>query len=405
MNGRWIELAWPDRLGRLRGATVPEHALDEAMSELRIDPEELGWPGLPGPLRPAPEPQGRRLPWAGGRELRMCFLVGPDGEPSPACGRSTLRRALERAGAGGFEVIAAAELELFLADANGDPVYSSIQNYGIVAGAAYEPLLKQVRAFEHAGVPVTATNPEYGGGQFEINLMHGPALAAADAVALLRAWTGALATQFGLSATFSAKPWADGSGSGMHLHQSLWQDGRNAFWDEAGQGLSPMGSAYLAGLLSGMAELAPLGSPTPLAYTRRSDGSFCPTSVCWGGDNRTVAARVLAEDAAATRIEQRDAAADASPYLTLAGQVTAGLQGIDDGLGAPPPVHGNAYARTDLPRLPRTLEEAVALFRTSRLGVAVLGDEAHSVLCDELDDLVERELAGVGPGPDPDGAW
>ena len=403
MTARWTELAWPDRLGRLRSATVPQDDLAAAVRTIRVDPAAIGWPGLPGPLRLEPDATASPVPWAPDRELRLCFLVGVDGEPSPACGRSTLARSLAEAARAGYDVVVAGELECFLVGADGrEPVYANIDNYGIVAGAAYEPVMREVRALRHAGVPVVATNPEYGGGQFEINLRHGPALAAADALALLRPWTAALAARAGLGVTFAAKPWPEESGNGLHVHQSLWRDGANAFWDE---GLSAAGRAYLAGLLAGMAELAPLGSPTARAYARRSDGSFCPTAVCWGGDNRTVAVRVLVEQEAGTRVEQRDAAADASPYLTVAGQVAAGLLGIAAGLEPPAPVDGNAYVRADLPPLPRTLDEATEAFARSELARSVLGEEAHAVYAGLLRQEVELELAGVGAGPDPDGAW
>lgn len=404
MSARWVDLAWPDRHGRLRVASVPGDAVGEAVAALRVDPAALGWPGLPGPLTLEPDVPARPVPWADDREVRLCFLVGPDGGPSQACTRSTLARALAAAAHDGYDVVAAGELECFLVrPEDGAPVYATIENYGIVAGAAYEPVMREVRGLRRAGVPVTATNPEYGGGQFEMNLHHGSALAAADAVVLLRTWTAALAARARLAATFVAKPWPDGSGSGLHVHQSLWRDDANAFWADGE--LSATGRAYLAGLLDAMAELAPLGSPTALAYTRRADGSFCPTSVCWGGDNRTVAVRVLVEGEDGTRVEQRDAAADANPYLAMAGQVTAGLVGIALGLEPPPRVEGDAYGRTDLPRLPRTLEEAAALFAESDLARDVVGDEAHAVLCGILAAEVDAQLAGVGAGPDPDGGW
>jgi glutamine synthetase len=404
MSVRWVDLAWPDRQGRLRVASVPAEAMAEAARAIAVAPADIGWPGIAGPLTLEPDTTAYPVPWAPDREVRLCFLLGPDGAPSPACGRSTLARALHAAGREGYDVVAAAEVEFFLlATPGGDPVYDAIENYGIVAGARFERVLGQVRALRNAGVPVMASNPEYGGGQFEINLRHGAALQAADAVVLLRTWTGIIAAREGLAATFVAKRAPDASGSGMHVHQSLWRGDANAFWDDGR--LSASGEGYLAGLLDGMAELAPLGSPTALGYTRRADGSFCPTSVCWGGDNRSVAVRVLVEEEPTTRIEQRDAAADASPYLAMAGQLTAGLRGIADGLRPPAAVEGNAYGRTDLPRLPRTLEEAAALFEGSDLAREVLGDEAHASLCGTLAAEVGDQLAGVGAGPDVDGAW
>lgn len=404
MSAGFTDLAFPDRQGRLRLASVATASLDEAVAVLRVAPEEIGWPGLAGPMRLVPDETVYASPWDPDREVRLCFLLDPSGGPSPACSRSVLARALDEVRGAGYETIAAAEVELHLADPQtGAPVYDAIQNYGIVAGAPYDDVMGAVRGLRRCGVPVTATNPEYGGGQFEVNLQHGPAMAAADAVALLRTWAGVAAARHGLRATFVSKPWPEASGSGMHVHQSLWAGERNAFWADGE--LSDVGRSYLAGLLAGMAELAPLGSPTARSYARRADGSFCPVNVSWGGDNRTLAVRVLAETEATTRIEQRDAAADANPYLTLAGQLAAGVRGMQEGLEPPAQTTGNAYAATDVPALPRTLTDALALFEGSALARRVVGDEAHAVLCGLLAEDVEAELAGLTLAPDPDGAW
>ena len=404
MSARFTDLAFPDRDGRLRLTTVPSEALGDAVAVLRVTPEEIGWAGLPGPLTLAPDDAEFISPWDPARVVRMCFLLDPSGGPSAACGRSVLARALDEARGAGYETIAAAEVELFLVDARTRaPVYDAIQNYGIVAGAPYEHVMGEVRGFRRFGVPVMATNPEYGGGQFEINLQHGPAMGAADAVALVKTWTGVAAARHGLAATFVSKPWPEASGSGMHVHQSLWSGGANAFWGDGE--LSVTGRCYLAGLLDGMAELAPLGSPTVRGYTRRADGSFCPVNASWGGDNRTVAVRVLVETELATRVEQRDAAADANPYLTMAGHVRAGMRGIAEGLSPREPTTGNAYDRADVPALPRTLGEALPLFARSDLARRVVGDEAHAVLCGVLADEAEAAFAGLDPAADPDGAW
>lgn len=401
MTSASVDLAWPDSHGRLRSAVVPVDEVDAFVAGFEIDPAELDWPGVAGPLRLSPDGSAAFTP-AGGRPVRLCSLLGPDGEPSPACSRSVLGRMLAAAADAGFEVVAAAEIELFLTGPDGRPVYEDINHYALVRGARFERVMRAVRGLTAAGIPVIATNTEYGGGQFEVNLRHGPALAAIDAVCLAKGAIAAAAADAGYGATFAAKPWPDQSGSGLHLHQSLWRDGRNAFWEEGG--LSPLGRAYLAGLLDGMEELSPLGTPTALGYTRRSDLSFCPVNVSWGGDNRTVAIRALAEAESTTRLEQRDAASDGNPYLALAGQIGAGLRGIERGLEPPAPTTGNAYGRRDLRRLPRTLAEALDYFEASELAVTVLGPDAHAGLVEALRPAADAALAGLAV-PDPDGAW
>lgn len=391
MTQTWRDYAWVDRHGRVR--TVSASADDDALvGAVRISAQDAGWPIGGRWLRLAPdEASCRPSPWQPDREIVLCDLVEEDGSPSDLCPRTTLKRALAVAAGVGCEVIAAAEVEFHLSDLDGNPVSRRIDNYGIVAGAAYEHILGEVRALRASGVPVTGSNPEYGGGQFEINLLHEEALRAADAVSLLRSWIAVIAGRYGLRATFAAKPWPDGSGSGLHFHQSLWRGSENAFFHDGA--LSRMGEHYLAGLLDALPELAVLGSPTPAAYRRRSDGSFCPTTVSWGGDNRTVAVRVLADDAATTRIEQRDAASNANIHHALAGQVRAGMRGVALSLEPPPRVDGNAYD-IEAPPLPRTLHEALALFADSQLAGEVLGEEPCGLMVTELSAAVAADLAG-----------
>ncbi|MCC6791725.1 MAG: glutamine synthetase [Thermomicrobiales bacterium] len=384
-----VDIAWPDIDGRLQFESVA--AAEANAAELEIDPAELGWVDLGGPLRPLPDGPRVESPWNPGRAAQLCVLVERDGGRSAACTRTVLARAIAAADAIGLRPVMAAEVELLLRDSpGGEPVYPNIDHYGIVAGAPYEPIMRRLRGLRFESVRVTASNPEYGPGQFEINLSHGPAMTAADAVCLLRAWSETTAAAAGLVADFSAKPGAELSGNGLHVHQSHWRGDRNAFWED---GLSAAGRSYLAGLLDGMPELAALGSPSEDAYRRREDGSFCPTAVCWGGDNRTVAVRALDGSEGATRLEQRDAAADANPYLTFAGQLQAGLRGIERGADPGPATSGNAYDRDDLPQLPTDLGTALDLLERSDLGRVTLGADSHAALVATL-----RERVG---GSDP----
>jgi glutamine synthetase len=374
-----IDLAWPDIDGNLCHRAV---AGDGAGPRLEVDPAQLGWRGLAGPVRPVPDGPPLPSPWGRDRTVRLCRLVTADGEPSPACTRSVLARAIEHATGQGATPVMAAELELLLRRSpGGEPVYSFIENYGIVAGEPYEPIMRRIRALRFGHVRVTASNPEYGPGQFEINLSHGPAMAAADAICLLRAHAAELAAEAGLVADVTAKPGSELSGNGLHVHQSLWDDDRNRFWAD---GLSAAGRGYLGGLLRFMPELAALGSPSEDAYLRREVGSFCPISVSWGGDNRTVAVRALSESEDATRLEQRDAAADANPHLLMAGQLRAGLVGMEHALDPGPATTGNAYERDDLPRLPKGLGEAVALLEESELASCLLGRRGHAAFCEAV---------------------
>ena len=374
-----VDLAWPDFDGRLRHESVSEETIRPVVDSIALTGEELGWLALDETVHPAPDPSPFPSPWNPGRQARLCRLVRSDGSPAAACSRTVLARAVHRCASGGVEPVMAAEVEFMLRrDEGGEPVYPFIENYGIAAGAPYEPILGAVRDLDFGPVRVTASNPKYGPGQFEVNLSHGPALAAADAVALLRSHTEELASARGLFADFAAKPGPELSGNGLHVHQSLWSQGRNRFWAE---GLSSEAHGYLGGLLESLRELAAIGSPTEDAYQRREVGSFCPTVVSWDGDNRTVAVRALADSESATRLEQRDAAADANPYLVFAGQIHAGLDGIEAGVDPGPRTTGNAYERDDLPVVPAGLAEAGRLLEGSETAVRALGVEAHASFC------------------------
>ncbi len=392
MSG-FLDLTWIDALGRPRAVRAAAGELTAVIEQVTI-PLDDALPGVGGVVRLQPDPDAAYpSPW-GGVPIQLCDLVDEAGRPSPYCTRSALKRALQALAEERLDAVVAAEMEFYLYDPETErPVYDEIQNYGIVQGAEYEHVLRDVRGLRAFGVPVVASNPEYAGGQFEVNLHHGEPLAGCDAAALLRSHVVEVAARHGYGATFMAKPWSDQSGSGMHFHQSLWREGRNVFWD--GSGLSPDGRGYLAGLLSAMPELTPLGSPTVNAFRRRRDLSFAPTVACWGGDNRTVAIRVLDESESTTRVEQRDAAADCNPYLALAGQLHAGLAGLRGRLEPPPAAHGNAYDQPALPPLPRSLEAALPPFAASELARGLLGDELHDALvgaCAAELDLAQGEV-------------
>jgi glutamine synthetase len=355
------DVTWIDLLGRPRAIRTPTDLVDEP---LRVPRSAVlagygGYPSVEGELLAVPDLDTFRIPpWSEAPAVVMADLREQDGSESPLCSRTTLKRILAAAALDGFEISAAAELEFFLINpATREPIYPEIENYSITKGAETEAVLRRVRnELREMNIPVEASNPEYSGGQVEVNLTHGAALEAADAATLLRTLARAIAREEGLDATFMAKPWTDQAGNGMHVHQSLWNDGKSVFHDRGH--LSEKARSYLAGLLTRLAEFALFGCPSPNAYHRRTDLSFAPTVVCWGGDNRTVAVRSIEGNESSTRVEQRDASADCNVYLTFAGQFAAGLEGIRQHQTPPAPVAGNAYGRDDLELVPTTFLEA-----------------------------------------------
>jgi glutamine synthetase len=234
------------------------------------------------------------------------------------------------------------------------------------------------------GLPFEACHPEAGPGQLEINLRRAPALTAADQAFVLRTAVKEVARREGLLATFMAKPRSDWPGSSCHLHLSLRADGRDAFHDPgAPDGVAPPMRAFAAGILAAMPELTGLMAPTPNSYRRFVAHSWAATTATWSPDNRSAGVRAVCDGPGATRLEHRQAGADANPYLVTAAALAAGLEGIRRELEPPAPVHGDLYALPagTLPELPRTLAEATDLLERSRLAHDWLGPDfvAHQV--------------------------
>jgi glutamine synthetase len=324
----------------------------------------------------------RPLPWRPGTALVMCDCVDEERNRVDFASRQVLTRVVALARELGYEPAIGPELEFFLLDPETRaPEGTRIPCYSLFEESRLEPVVADIR--NHlvvAGVALEASNAEYAPGQFEVNIRHCGALEAADAAMVLRYAVKQIAAAHGLVATFMAKPFTDLSGNGFHTHQSLWCDGQNAFATEAGDELSATGRHYAGGLLHHIAELTLLGAPTPNAYKRRVDLSFAPVNSTWGPDNRTVAVRVPEPAGAAARVEQRDAVADANPYLLIAAQLAAGLDGVRRELEPPRMVDGNAYEALEHERLPRTLDEAVARFERSAFARGLCGDALHETV-------------------------
>jgi glutamine synthetase len=312
----------------------------------------------------------RAVPWRPGSARVLCEAVEHGGQPVPIDPRRALKRVLDDVAALGYDVKAAVEIEFHLLDPlTRRPREESLQCYSIERGGLYEEVLAPMRnLITEFGIPIEACNTEYAPGQFEVNVRYGDALTAADMAVQFRNAVKEIATQHGWLATFMPKPYDDLGGSGVHIHQSLWRDGENAFSD--GGQLSELGRFYLGGLQRHMPDMTLLGSPTPTAYKRRQDYSFCPTTASWGGDNRTVGLRVIEGDPNAVRIEQRDASADCNPYLALAAQVAAGLDGMRNSIEPGPRCDADGYTTDAAPRLATSVPEAIAALEGSELARA-----------------------------------
>lgn len=321
----------------------------------------------------------RSLPWEEG--VAFCFGRGEglDHQPVPIDPRNALIRVLERAKAMGYEVSIGAELEFYLLDKETlQPRDRGIQVYGLARAAELEHVIGPIRrGLSAVGIPIEQSNPEYAPGQVEVNIRYGGALESADRVVAFRSLVKELALQQGYIATFMSKPIIDQSGSGFHTHHSLWKEGKNVF-AENGK-LSPLGKNYLAGMQKHMRETSLASAATPNAYRRRQPYTFCPINTTWGVDNRTAGLRVIEGKDSAVRVEKRDGSADCNPYLLMATEIAAGLNGLAQKLEPPPIMQGNGYEAQDAEPIPTDLPTAIALAQESPLMREVYGEDILTI--------------------------
>ena len=329
------------------------------------------------------------VPWEPG--VAMCFAraEGMDHGPLTVDPRQALLRQVERANAMGIDLQVGTELEFYLLDPDtGRPRDKGNDCYGLARAAELEPVLGPMRReLAEMGIPIEQSNPEYAAGQVEVNIRYDSAMIAADRVVMFRSLVKQLAARHGLNATFMAKPFIDESGNGFHLHYSLWSEGKNIFAD-AGK-LNDLGWHFLGGMQQRMAEASICGAATVNAYRRRQPLSFCPVNASWGLDNRTVALRVIEGSDSAVRIEKRDAGADCNPYLLMAADIAAGLDGIEGKTEPTAITTGNAYEDDNAPPIPLDLADAISLARNSGWLRDVLGADQHEIWLQQA----ERELA------------
>ena len=329
------------------------------------------------------------VPWEPG--VAMCFAraEGMDHGPLTVDPRQALLRQVERAAAIGIDLQVGTELEFYLLDPDtGRPRDKGNDCYGLARAAELEPVLGPMRReLAEMGIPIEQSNPEYAAGQVEVNIRYDSAMIAADRVIMFRSLVKQLAARHSLNATFMAKPFIDESGNGFHLHYSLWSEGKNIFAD-AGK-LNDHGRHFLGGMQQRMAEASICGAATVNAYRRRQPLSFCPVNASWGLDNRTVALRVIEGSDSAVRIEKRDAGADCNPYLLMAADIAAGLDGIEGKTEPTAITTGNAYEDDNAPPIPLDLADAISLARNSGWLRDVLGADQHEIWLQQA----ERELA------------
>jgi glutamine synthetase len=393
-----IVVAFTDMQGRLMGKRLhAEYFLDEAVEqgiegcdyllalEMEMDPVPgyalASWEQGYGDFRLAPDMTTlRRIPWLEGTALVLTDVLSHDGadvKPSP---RQVLKAQVERAEALGHTPMFGSELEFYLLKETYEEAHAKhyrdltpsvpyILDYHILASTYDEPFIRQIRNGMHAaGIRVETSKGEAWPGQHEINFRYADAVTMADNHVVYKNGAKEIAHLNGCSITFMAKPDHTWIGSSCHIHSSLWGDGRNVF-----EGESDVFKQYLAGQIAALKELAIFLAPTINSYKRFAAGSWAPTTLAWGHDNRTCGFRIVGHGQA-LRTETRIPGGDVNPYLAFAALLAAGLHGIENELELPPPLEGNAY-ESDAERFPHSLREAIAALEEGTIARQALGDE------------------------------
>jgi glutamine synthetase len=393
-NVEFILLWFTDLEGHLKSFAITPGELEGALDDgMGFDGSSItGFNAIEeSDMVAIPEPGTFQLmPWREGetKTCRMiCDVVTPDGQPYEGDSRHMLRLALERMQSMGFDTFnVGPELEYFIFE--DDRGTETLDEGGYFAqttlDAATELRQETVRALEGMGIPIEYVHHEVGPSQHEIDMRFAPALDMADHTLTYRLIVKEIAKKAGFHATFMPKPIFGENGSGMHTHQSLFADGRNAFFDPDDEWhLTDAGKGFIAGQLRHAREIAAVFAQWVNSYKRLVPGYEAPVYVAWSRRNRSALIRIplyKPGNEQATRAEIRCPDPACNPYLTFAALLHAGLEGIENGYELPPPMETNLYHLTAEQRrergivaLPETLGEAIDELAGSEVARRALG--------------------------------
>jgi glutamine synthetase len=413
-----VVLAFTDMQGRLQGKrlhaqyfldVVVEHGTEGCNYLLAVDIDMntvdgyamSSWERGYGDMEFVPDWDTLRLlPHLPATAMVQCDLVWLDHSPVVQSPRTILKGQLDVFAERDLVALAGTELE-FIAfntsyeDAHGlryrglEPVNQYNVDYSILGTTRAEPLLRDIRNTMYAaGLDVEGAKGECNFGQHEIGFLYADALVTADNHSVYKTVAKEIAAQRGQSITFMAK-YNEREGSSCHIHLSLrGKDGDVVFWDQDRR--SATYDSFVAGVLATMRDFTLLYAPNVNSYKRFADGSFAPTAVAWGEDNRTCAVRLVGHGPSA-RMENRVPGGDVNPYLAISAMLAGGRHGIDQGLELEPGLTGNAY-HSDKPHVPHTLQEARDAWASSEIARSAFGDE----VVDHYTNMADVELKAFG---------
>ncbi|MFP4081471.1 MAG: glutamine synthetase family protein [Candidatus Aminicenantes bacterium] len=395
----FVRINFPDILGRPMDFSIPNTELEKAFREgkgfdgssvegfVRIEESDL---------LIKPDPQTFRIfPWEyRAFDDRTCWreaimfgdILTPEGKHYEGDTRYVLKKVLNEARKeyGIEDVKLGPELEFFIFSSNKEA--SPQDEGGYFFGGRHGGIRKEIQLLlENMGIESEYDHHEVAHGQHEIDLKYLSALEMADVCVLFRYMTKKVARMYDLYATFMPKPLNGQNGNGMHVHQSLWKNGKNIFFDKNDKyHLSSIAHQYMAGLMTHAREISAVLSQWVNSYKRLIEGYEAPVYIAWGQRNRSAYIRVPEYQQGkqqATRIELRCPDPSCNLYLAFATMMVAGMEGIRQGYELPHPVEENIYTMSnskqkkyDIKTLPRNLEEAIKIMQKSSLLKEALGD-------------------------------
>ncbi len=399
-----VLVAFPDMQGRLIGKRFQaefflEGAIDETHGCNYLLADDIDMEPVPG-YAAASWDQGygdfvmkpdlatlMKCTWLEGTVLILADLVDHHHhEPVPHSPRAVLKKQLARLDALGLTANFASELEFYLFDEDFRSIHDKghrnlktagyyIEDYHIFQTTKEEGVMRALRKqLTASGIPVENSKGEWGPGQEEINVRYADALTMADRHVVIKNATKEIAWQQNKAVTFMAKWDFELAGSSSHIHMSLAKAGKNVFADSKDPlGMSTTMKQFMAGQLTYAGDITYFLAPYINSYKRFQAGTFAPTKAIWSRDNRTAGFRVCGENTKGVRVECRIGGADLNPYLAFAALIAAGLKGIEDKLELEPVFEGDAYAGRKLREVHKTLREATAALRKSKMLADALG--------------------------------
>jgi glutamine synthetase len=417
-----VVVAMTDMQGRLTGKRIHgEHFLNEVLKHgtegcnylLAVDVdmntvqgyEMSSWERGYSDFELAPDFNTLRLiPWQEGAALVLADVQWLDHSPVVASPRQILRKQIANLEKAGMQAMCGTELEFVVykdsyeeawnkAYRDLTPVNQYNVDYSILGGSRIEPLLREIRlGMSAAGMTVESVKGECNLGQHEIAFKYSDALSNCDQHVIYKNGAKEIAAEAGYALTFMAKP-NEREGNSSHIHLSFrGLNGELVMTDDADKehGMSELGRQFIAGQLAHMRELSLLFAPNINSYKRYVPGSFAPTAIRWGRDNRTCAFRLVGRGAG-LRLENRIPGGDVNPYLAVSGIIAAGLDGITKKMKLEPAFSGNAYV-SDSPRVPSTMNEALDLWENSAWVKETFGEEVQA----HYANMARVEIAAYG---------